>query len=303
MPISELLSLFLKRLPNYLKMFGLFRGIQLCIQVEIQARLSGGSSYDPAMIQIRVPGWSEPVNLRRRSSDSAIFWQVVVRQEYAIEQFPQAAWIHALHQRILRRGRIPVIIDCGANIGLAAIWLHHRFPGSKIICIEPEKSNLAMLRANTASYPNIEAIEGGVWREAAWLRIDNPGAGTAGFHLSVATEQETGSIRGYSPYELIRAVSPEPLFAVKMDIEGAESEVFAGNVESWIAEASMIMIEIHDWLLPGRGTSQNLFRALGQYTYDVVLSGENMVLFRLFGDETPRQAWMEDASRKINQPS
>ncbi len=274
-----------RRLPNYIRTFGTSHGIRLWWQIELRLRNSKG---DPGTIRVVVPGWPHPVHLRRNSSDASIFWQVVVLQQYAIDNFSQAKPARELHSRLVRDGKSPVILDCGANIGLAALWLNHRFAGSRIICVEPEKSNLAVLHANTAPYPNIEVFAGGIWREPAWLQIENTRVGNASFRVSPATQQTPGAIRAYSIEELVRAADPDPLFAIKMDIEGSESEVFAGNIESWITQAAMIMIEIHDWLLPGQGTSRNLFRALGQYPYDVVLSGENMILFRLPADETPR---------------
>ena len=44
--------------------------------------------------------------------------------------------------------RPSVIIDAGANIGLASIWFASKFPEARILAIEPEKSNYELLVRN-----------------------------------------------------------------------------------------------------------------------------------------------------------
>jgi len=71
------------------------------------------------------------------------FYQIFIREEYEIE-----------HER-----PVNVILDCGANIGLAAIYYIHKFPDAQIISIEPEESNCEMLEENTRLYPGIKPVK------------------------------------------------------------------------------------------------------------------------------------------------
>ena len=48
-------------------------------------------------------------------------------------------------------------------------------------------------------------------------------------------------------------------FLLKLDIEGAEKALFAGDT-SVINQFPLIIIEPHDWLLPGQQTSVEFFR-------------------------------------------
>jgi len=43
----------------------------------------------------------------------------------------------------------------------------------------------------------------------------------------------------------------------------------------------VMIIELHDWLMPGQGTSRNFFKRLAENNFDVVLQGENLLLFQV----------------------
>ena len=51
---------------------------------------------------------------------------------------------------------------------------------------------------------------------------------------------------------------------LKLDIEGAEYEVFSRNYESWIHRVEVIIVECADKDRPG--TTQAMFRALSAWT-------------------------------------
>jgi FkbM family methyltransferase len=69
------------------------------------------------------------------------------------------------------------------------------------------------------------------------------------------------------------------LFIVKVDIEGFESDLFAANLE-WLDQAAAVMIEPHDWLLPGSGTSTDFQKAMAERGFDLLISGENLLYVR-----------------------
>ena len=72
---------------------------------------------------------------------------------------------------------------------------------------------------------------------------------------------------------------------VKIDIEGGEKRVFADGAP-WLERTPMLIIELHDWMLPGEGTSTGFRRAIAQHDFEVVLRGENVLCFnrRLLGN-------------------
>ena len=64
-------------------------------------------------------------------------------------------------------------------------------------------------------------------------------------------------------------------FIVKIDIEGGESALFSTNTE-WVATTPLIIIELHDWLLPGKAASRSFLQCIAGQDRDFVYIGENI---------------------------
>ena len=70
-------------------------------------------------------------------------------------------------------------------------------------------------------------------------------------------------------------------FIIKIDIEGFESDLFKKNCE-WIELFEIIIIELHDWMLPGKSNSFNFLNSLVETMKknskrDLLISGENLI--------------------------
>ena len=93
--------------------------------------------------------------------------------------------------------------------------------------------------------------------------------------------------------QLFQQYSEPPFspFLVKMDIEGGEREVFNAEVD-WVQRVPLIMIELHDWLLPGQGTSRPFLRCVSKLDRDFVYLGETVFSIdnSLGRDSSPEQS-------------
>jgi len=47
----------------------------------------------------------------------------------------------------------------------------------------------------------------------------------------------------------------------------------------WLVKFPVIIIELHDWLFPGKANSRNFFRAISDLNFDFVYRGENIFCF------------------------
>ena len=269
----------LSRAPNYLKRFGFWPGLRLLLQVERRPRSSATK-----MQEFDVPGLAGPVWLRDSVADHATFWQCMTQAQYEFDAFPQSVRLLQSYDDALRAGRAPLIIDCGANIGLASVWYANRLPRARIISIEPDAGNFAVLQKNIAPYAGrITALQGGVWPRSAHLRISNPDGGSAAFRVEELSAVQPGALRGYSMDEVCALAGDDSPLIVKIDIEGAQGALFAENT-AWVGRTGLVALELDDWQMPWRGTSRSFFKCLSQYPFDYLLGGESIFCFR---DEPP----------------
>jgi hypothetical protein len=64
-------------------------------------------------------------------------------------------------------------------------------------------------------------------------------------------------------------------FLVKIDIEGAEADVFAKNTD-WVSEARILVVELHDWLFPKQGKAADFLKRIAAEPRDFITMGENV---------------------------
>jgi hypothetical protein len=79
--------------------------------------------------------------------------------------------------------------------------------------------------------------------------------------------------------EALAMVPNGTLFIAKIDIEGFEGDLFSDNI-GWLKDVYAVYIEPHDWLLPGKATSRNFQRAMGDLDFEIYISGENLLYVR-----------------------
>ncbi len=91
--------------------------------------------------------------------------------------------------------------------------------------------------------------------------------------------EEGGSIQAYSIPQILEKEKNGILFIVKVDIEGGETALFRSNTE-WVKEPAAIIVELHDWLYPGQGTSRNFLAAMAAFPHDFLVRGENVFCFK-----------------------
>jgi FkbM family methyltransferase len=213
---------------------------------------------------------------RPRSSDHSVIRQVFLRREYDLQRGPHWPGICAFYKGILERGRTPVIVDAGANIGAASVWFAKLFPLATLVAVEPDPGNASMCRANTGQFSNIRVEEAAIGSEPGQASISNPTDDA----WSLQTERGNGDIPIRTVSEIVSSVLSGELFLVKVDIEGFESDLFSSNLE-WLAEPKVVLVEPHDWMLPGRGSSLSFQKAMAAHDFEVLISGENLIYVRL----------------------
>lgn len=266
----------LARLPNFIKRFGPVHGLRLGLGVS-------GSGGDVAALArpVLVPGLDGPIWLRPTRSDYSIFWQCLVQRQYDIAKFAQMAELMRRAEVIQAEGGVPVIVDGGGNIGLALRSFARDFPFAHVISVEPDADNARVLRANAAELAPDRAtvVQGAVGSRSGHCRVIAHERGSAGLQTEYCEADAPGAVPAHTIDDLVAMVPGGRPWIVKLDIEGAQAEVFSDNI-GWVSKSDLIVLEPDDWAFPWSGSTVNFFRALAPHRFDYLLDGELVLCFR-----------------------
>ena len=185
-------------------------------------------------------------------------------------------------QKSESESRRPLIIDCGANIGLSAVWFARQFPDAQIVAVEPAADNIEVAKQNLRTYPNVTLLHGAVWDRPARLMISDMTAAPMAYRViesqDVAPEPSNNALKTFAISELMHMAGAHEALIVKIDIEGAEAALFRSNTE-WVSRTHLITIELHDWILPKQRTSAPFIRSFAKLDFDLLQRGENLFVF------------------------
>lgn len=219
----------------------------------------------PAVAPVRLRELQYPVYLRPWTSDLYVFEQIFVKREY---DTPLETPIS--------------LLDAGANIGLAAVYFANRFPGLHIIAVEPEDENFKTLLINTRRYKNITCLNAAVWPCVETLKVENRDAKSWAFRMAKHDGDHEANRISAINIDMIakRWNGGTPFELIKMDIEGAEKEVFAAGGK-WLEAAHAIIVECHDRLV--EGCESTVMEAIAPFHFSTRRSGEYLVIERQKG--------------------
>jgi len=169
--------------------------------------------------------------------------------------FPDAASFAAIFEEVFHKNvykfisekPAPTIIDCGANIGISAIYFKRLYPNSKIWAFEPDNTIFKYLTQNISSfhYNDITLINKGVWMEDTELEFLSEGA-DAGRVVNGRQESNAINIKKIKVERLSKYLDQEIDF-LKIDIEGSETEVIK-EIENKLSYVNNIFIEYHSFV-------------------------------------------------------
>lgn len=209
-------------------------------------------------IHVALEGYGDRIKVRCGTPDPTVFERIFLTHEYAAAG--------ALED-------CATILDCGAYVGYSTLYFARRFPKATVIAVEPDDANAAMLRHNTSECPNVVCVQTGLWSRPCGLRIRDATVEPWSFAL-----EEGGTMAATTVGAILRDHAIESVDFVKMDIEGAEREVFKLGWETWLPNVRMMIIELHDYMYPG--ASDSFFAAIDSLDFDVRSSGENVIVTR-----------------------
>jgi len=224
-------------------------------------------------------GYKYPLFVRTNTSDLLVYKMVIEEQQYNFTTSEEPK----------------VIIDAGGNIGLTAVYFAEKYPKAKIITIEPEEDNFKILKKNTQHYSNITAINAALWDSEGEIELldvglDNWGFMTATGGIDTKYTQITTSktemkhlVKAVTIEKILRDYNIDMIDILKIDIEGAEKEVFNGH-SAWIKNVRSIITELHERMK--KGCEEAFFKIVKEFdemsyqSEDIYLSKDGFVKFK-----------------------
>jgi FkbM family methyltransferase len=177
------------------------------------------------------------VSLREVGSDILTFHEVIKDQVYK--------------DILVKLKRCETVIDLGANIGLASLYFASRYPSSRLLAVEPNPPTHKVLATNLREL--IEAgrcrtLQAAVWGSERQLVADPSKAHDhySAFATREATGNENGdeTMQGFPITRIIHDSGFDHVDLLKVDIEGAEVELFKGDLD-WLRRIGVIAVEFH----------------------------------------------------------
>jgi len=241
-----------QRLRLIVAKLGLLRGLAYYLRAK----------HGSGLMRATPPGTARALWLRARTSDAKVFEDIFLRDQYELptDFVPET------------------IVDAGANVGYAAVFFAQRLPGARIIAIEPEASNLDVLRRNAALYPNIEVVEGGLWSCDTRLVVSNPDDAKWAIQVREAPD-DANALPAHSVESLMTRFHLTRIDLFKIDIEGSELNLFSSlNVRNWLPRVRRLVIELHDRAGYPAGITAAFDAAIAPYAHTRRQRGEDTIV-------------------------
>lgn len=193
------------------------------------------------LIEIKVRGLASPLFVRPDQTDLEVLWGAFGKRECELSPTQPPL----------------LIIDGGANAGYTTVFFAAKYPAAQVIAVEPDAANCAMIRRNCQAYSNVRVIEAALWNKRTTLQITNPDVACWSFQVGEVSHAQPGTMQGITVPDLLAQSGRPYIDILKLDIEGAEEQLFADGAHTWIDRVQLLLIEIH-----GPAAEQAVFKVM-----------------------------------------
>jgi FkbM family methyltransferase len=214
------------------------------------------------------------VSLRKFSRDLCVFEQVFLQQDY----LPLVAKLRSAEQQ--ENGRF--IVDAGANIGCATLFIKAYFPDAQIICIEPEKSNFELLMHNLKRNKfdkGTTSLRKALWNKATTLNLQQRDQSHDAFHVmeKLCPDEVVDCVETCTLAQIMETCRQQQIDLLKIDIEGAEKTLFEDHegLNTFLPRTRMLAVEIHEEFISQRKIKD----ILSTYWFQTEQSGEYTIAY------------------------
>jgi FkbM family methyltransferase len=158
-----------------------------------------------------------------------------------------------------------VVVDLGANIGSFALYVAdvNRGVGFRGTAFEPLASSFDLLEQNLSAngIASFDAVQAAVTGTDGWVNLQTDCQPDRVRVAGTAAEGDPSATRSHRLSTYCAARGIEAIDLLKIDVEGAEYDIFAADYPFIRAAVGTVLIEYHD--LGGDRTPDRLLAAIG----------------------------------------
>tara|TARA_B100001093_G_scaffold259464_1_gene248027 strand:+ start:131 stop:898 length:768 start_codon:yes stop_codon:yes gene_type:complete len=135
----------------------------------------------------------------------------------------------------------PLIIDCGANIGLSTIYFKKLYPSARITCFEADENVASVLGQNLKSFGfnDIDTRVSALWGKKCEMKFYSDGADGG----KICTNMQNVQLKKVET-ETLRNYLQSKIDLLKIDIEGAEISVLQ-ECADLLCNVKSLFVEYH----------------------------------------------------------
>jgi FkbM family methyltransferase len=184
------------------------------------------------LIELPLGRSAHSVWLRPGTCDVILYDDILVHEQYGSQPL----------------AHVRTILDAGANIGLASAYFLWKSPKARVLALEPDPVNYELCAKNLAPYGERAVIlRAGLWDRPCRIQVDSANLGTwASTTVPAPATAGAEAIDAFDVPTLMARYGMETLDLLKIDIEGAEREIFAADDLGWLDRVGCIQIELEE---------------------------------------------------------
>lgn len=234
------------------------------------AGILAGRALGRDRVSVRCRGRSFVV--RPTNSDLFVLGQIFGSKDYDLGDMLTSR-LNALARVSREVGRTPVIVDAGANVGYSAAYFATTFPDATVLAVEADRATFEIMKENVAGLGNVLPVNAAIWSHERGVSFGSSDKnGSWAHHVS----DDAGATPSIRLGKLLEAVPDAAPLIVKIDIEGGEKEMCRA-ARDVLRHTPCIVVEPHDFMLPGAACLSPLLEALSGRELDTLVRGENIV--------------------------
>lgn len=153
---------------------------------------------------------------------------------------------HTFCTSLLADSPNPVVVDCGSNRGEFARHCAERL-GASVVSYEADPEVAARL----PTIPGVTFVNAAVAGRPGTIEIRRSPGTCSSIRFHAATGSPTAQVPAVTFQQILDAHGLDTVDLLKLDIEGAELDVFEQTPVDTLARCAQITCEFHDFLDPG----------------------------------------------------